>query len=61
MGKPRHFGNKKSSSYEDYNSYDDYECDESISVYDAADIWLSSGKDEDYQCGYTVEELESVL
>ena len=31
---------------------------ESISVYDAADIWLSNGKDEDYMFGYTEEELE---
>lgn len=52
---------------------DDYVCDwcdaeeddddggETLSVWDAADIWLSSGKDEDYMFGYTEEELESAL
>ena len=34
---------------------------ESLSVYDAADIWLSNGKDEDYMFGYTEEELERAL
>lgn len=37
------------------------EDDESISVYDAADIWLSHGKDEDYMFGYSEEELEDAL
>ena len=32
-----------------------------FSVYDAADIWLSNGKDEDYMFGYTEEELERAL
>ena len=32
--------------------------DESLSVYDAADIWVSSGRDEDYTFDYTEEELE---
>ena len=31
--------------------------DESLSVYDAADIWLSNGQDEDYMFGYTESEL----
>lgn len=39
------------------NSEDEEE-DESLSVWDAADIWLSNGKDEDYMFGYTREELE---
>jgi hypothetical protein len=30
-----------------------------LSVYDAADIWLSSGKDEDQMFGYTREQLEA--
>jgi len=30
-----------------------------LSVYDAANIWISSGKDEDSMFGYTVEELEA--
>ena len=28
-----------------------------LSVWDAADIWLSNGMDEDYMFGYTEEEL----
>lgn len=35
--------------------------DESISVYDAAEIWASHGKDEDYTFGYSEEELEEAL
>ncbi len=34
---------------------------ERLSVYDAADIWLSNGKDEDYTFGYSVSELERAL
>ena len=34
---------------------------ESISVWDAADIWASKGYDEDYMFGYTQEELENAL
>lgn len=34
---------------------------ESISVYDAALIWASHGKDEDYTFGYSDDELESAL
>ena len=34
---------------------------ETISVYEAAQIWLSSGKDEDYMFGYTEEELKKAL
>lgn len=34
---------------------------ESISVYDAALIWVSHGKDEDYMFGYSEEELEDAL
>lgn len=35
--------------------------DESISVYDAAEIWASNGKDEDYMFGFTEDELENAL
>lgn len=35
--------------------------EESLSVWDAADIWASNGKDEDYMFGYTEEELEKAL
>lgn len=34
---------------------------ENLSVYDAALIWTSNGKDEDYTFGYTEEELEDAL
>lgn len=37
---------------------DDSEC---LDVYDAALIWASHGKDEDYTCGYDEEELEEAL
>lgn len=39
---------------------DDYD-DERISAYEAALIWQSNGKDEDYMFGYTEEELEDAL
>ena len=34
---------------------------ERLSVYEAAHIWASRGKDEDYMFGYTEEELEEAL
>ena len=34
---------------------------EMISVDEAADIWLSNGKDPDYMFGYSAEELEEQL
>ena len=40
---------------------DDDDEDESLSVYEAAEIWASYGKDEDYTFGYTEEELEDAL
>lgn len=47
-------------TYHDYE-YDDIDTGEGLSVYDAALIWASHGKDEDYTFGYTEEELEGVL
>ena len=35
----------------------DSEVEESLSVEDAADIWLSNGQDEDYTFGYSEDEL----
>lgn len=35
--------------------------DESLRVYDAAQIWASKGKDEDYTFGYSWEKLEEAL
>lgn len=40
---------------------DDEEDGEEISVYEAAEIWESSGRDEDQMFGYTEEELEAAL
>ncbi len=40
--------------------FDDDE-EERLSVWDAAEIWESSGKDEDYMFDYTKEELEAAL
>ena len=34
---------------------------ERLSVWDAADIWASNGKDEDYMFGYSEDELEDAL
>lgn len=42
------------------SEYDENE-GESLSVYDAALIWASYGKDEDYTFGYTEDELEDAL
>lgn len=47
--------------YHDSHFDEDDEDDEYISVSDAADIWMSNGKDEDYMFGYTREELEDAL
>jgi len=44
---------------EDDDDYDDD--DESLSVYEAAEIWASNGKDEDYMFGYSEDELEDAL
>lgn len=40
---------------------EDDEDHEGLSVYEAADIWASHGKDEDYMFGYTEDELENAL
>lgn len=61
---PRHWGNGSRPKEPDYGSYDyddDDDDDESLSVWDAADIWASNGKDEDYTFGYSEDELEEAL
>ena len=40
---------------------EDYDTTENIGVEDAALIWASNGKDEDYTFGYSEEELEDAL
>lgn len=41
----------------DPNEDEDDEEGESLSVYDAADIWRSKGEEEDYTSGYDEDEL----
>lgn len=50
-------------SLDEYMNRNDDEVDESerLSVYDAALIWASHGKDEDYTFGYSEAELEAAL
>lgn len=44
------------------SDYDDEDEDgEGLSVYEAALIWASKGKDEDHTFGYSEEELEDAL
>lgn len=40
---------------------DDEDTGESLSVYEAAEIWASNGKDEDYTFGFSEDELEDAL
>ena len=42
---------------------DDYDAeeDEKLSIFEAALIWTSNGKDEDYTFGYSEEDLEDAL
>ena len=40
---------------------EDDDNDENLSVYEAAEIWASHGKDVDYMFGYTEKELEDAL
>lgn len=47
---------------DDIADWDGEECsDESLSVYEAAQIWASHGKDEDYMFGYSESELQNAL
>ncbi len=43
------------------DTHDEDDDNERLSVWDAAEIWASNGKDEDYMFGYTEEELEDAL
>lgn len=52
---------KRKANPEPYDVDDLDEEGEALSVYDAALIWMSNGKDEDYTFGYTEEELENAL
>ena len=46
---------------EEYEDDDNEDNSESLSVYEAAQIWASHGKDEDYTFGFTEDELEDAL
>ncbi|WP_150461070.1 hypothetical protein [Nesterenkonia ebinurensis] len=52
-----------SSCWSGLRDEDDEESDDgdALSVYDAAQIWVSNGKDEDYMFGYSRDELENAL
>lgn len=59
-------GKNSRTDYEPQNDWDeeeDWEDDDSegLSVYDAALIWMSNGKDEDYTFGFSEDELEDAL
>lgn len=42
---------------EDHADGEESPLSEALSVWDAADIWLSNGMDEDYTFGYSEDEL----
>ena len=56
-----HWGNWDGETYEcrfcNYDDDDDDDEHDGLSVYDAAAIWASHGKDEDYMFDYSEEEL----
>lgn len=54
-----HLSHHEEDDFDD--SADDNVDEESLSVYDAAEIWASHGKDEDYTYGYSEDELEDAL
>lgn len=51
----------KKKSFSDDIWADDQDSGETLSVWDAAEIWASNGKDEDYMFGYSEYELENAL
>lgn len=59
----RYNGTKPQSWCKECRAANNFSEDESsgLSVYEAAEIWASNGKDEDYTFGYTEEELEDAL
>ena len=46
---------------DDDDDHGDEDSGEKLNVHDAADIWMSSGTDEDYTSGYTEDELRRAL
>jgi len=53
--------NENCTNFYGSDDNDDEDTGESLSVYDAAQIWASNGKDEDYTFGYSKKELEDAL
>lgn len=52
----------ENSGFESYSEFvEDRDSAEAISVYEAATIWASHGKDEEYMFGYSEDELEDAL
>ena len=49
------------SFYDQEDDEDDDEDEEDLTVEEAAQIWASHGKDEDYMFGYSEDELEDAL
>ena len=56
-----HCAKCKTSFYEGEDEDGNLEGGDILSVYDAALIWASHGRDEDYTFGYSEEELEAAL
>lgn len=55
------YRNEHPEDFDDYGYEEDDDDDESLSVEEAAQIWASHGKDEDYMFGYSEDELEDAL
>ena len=53
-----YYGPDDDDDYEE--EIDDTEDGEYLSIYDAQDIWISSGMDEDYMFGYSEDELRNL-
>ncbi len=57
LGRAQAACERYSSGADDDDDDADGETGETLSVWDAADIWLSNGMDEDYTFGYSEDEL----
>ena len=56
-----HCSKCRTSFYEGYDEDGNPDGGDRLSVSDAAQIWASHGKDEDYTFGYSEDELEDAL
>lgn len=56
----RYNGTKPQSWCHNYRSSAN-RCGEKLDVYDAAEIWMSNGMDEDYTFGFSESELRNAL